>query len=400
MPNGGPGNSPGALEKEANSAGMTKTIEDRIPEYIRGISPYVPGKPVEEVERELKIHAVKLASNENPLGPSPLAVEAARVALASANRYPDGGGFYLREKLSKRLGVPAGNILLGNGTSELIDLAARCMLRPGEEAITSEGSFPLYSISIRAAGGRLVLVPQREYTFDLEAITRAVTPRTRLVYLSNPNNPTGTMFKADALDEFLDRVPPDVLVVLDEAYFEYVEQPGYSRSLDSVRAGKSLLVLRTFSKVYGLAGIRMGYGIGPAALLDQINKFRAPFNTSGIAQAAALAALDDAEHVRRSQESNRAGLGQLAEGLRREGLRFVPSVANFVLVELDTDAQPVANELLGRGVIVRPMRWMGFPNAVRVSVGTADENRKFLAEIGAALDALGVKRRDAAGQLR
>ncbi len=379
---------------------MTKTIAERIPDYIRGIDPYVPGKPIEEVERELKVHAVKLASNENPLGPSPLAVGAARTALEGAHRYPDGGGHYLREKISRLLDLPMPRIMLGNGTSELIDLAARCLLQPGDEAITSEGSFPLYSISIRAAGGRLVLVPMREHTFDLEAIARAVTSRTRLIYLANPNNPTGTFFTADELDRFLARVPEDVLVVLDEAYFEYIERPGYSRSMERVRSGRSLFVLRTFSKVYGLAGMRMGYGLGPAALIAEMNKFRPPFNTSGVAQAAALAALDDIEHVRRSLESNRAGLAQLADGLRNLGVGFIPSATNFLFVALETDAQPVSDQLLRHGVIVRPMRWMGFPRAIRVTVGTAEENQKFLAGLAAVLEQLGILRRDAAGNRR
>lgn len=362
---------------------MTKSISDLIPHFIRSIDPYVPGKPVEEVERELKIRAVKLASNENPLGPSPLAVEAAQRALPDSNRYPDGGGFYLREKLSARHGVTMEQILLGMGSSELIDLAARALLNPEVEAVISEGSFPLYSISARGTGARLIEIPLREYAFDLEAMAAAITPATRLVYLANPNNPTGTMFTADELDRFLARVPQHVLVVLDEAYCDYVERSDYSRSTEIVRQAPNLLLLRTFSKVYGLAGIRIGYGFGPADLLAELNKLRTPFNTSSIAQAAALAALDDAEHVRRSVESNRAGLKQLASGLAALGVPFVPSVTNFLLVELGEDAKPVVDELLRHGVIVRPMGWMGFPNAIRVSVGTTEENQKFLAALGA-----------------
>jgi len=360
---------------------MPKSIEDRIPEHIRRIVPYRPGKPIEEVERELKIHAVKLASNENPLGPSPLAVAAAREALAGSNRYPDGGGFYVRRKLSERYGVPMENILLGMGSSELIDLAARALLNPSLEGVTSEGSFPLYAISIRATGAKLVEVPLSEYAFDLPALAKAVTPRTRVIYVSNPNNPTGTMFTADEFDAFLERVPEDVLVVLDEAYCDYVERTDYTRSIDLVKQGRNLLVLRTFSKVYGLAGLRMGYGIGPAGLLEELNKLRTPFNTSNVAQAAALAALDDTEHVRRSVESNRAGLKQLGGRLAAIGVPFVPSFTNFLLVELGDEVKEIADDLMKRGVIVRPMGWMGFPTAVRVSVGTAQENEKFLSAI-------------------
>jgi histidinol-phosphate aminotransferase len=364
---------------------MNKSIAQLIPKYIRDLQPYVPGKPIEEVERELKLRAVKLASNENPLGPSPLAIRAAQAALADANRYPDGGGYYLREKLAARWGVPADNLILGDGSTELIDLAARSLLHPGDEGATCEGSFPMYSISTRATGAGLVMAPLREYVFDLDELARAVTPRTKLIFLANPNNPTGTMFTAAQLEQFLDRLPEHLVVVLDEAYYEYVDRPDYSRSLELVRAGRSLLVLRTFSKVYGLAGLRIGYGIGPAELLAEINKVRSPFNTSGVAQAAALAALDDHEHVRRSLESNRAGLEQLRRGLAAMGVRYVPSVTNFLLVELGTDAQPVAERLLSRGVIVRPMRWMGFPSAVRATIGTAEENEKFLAELARAL---------------
>jgi histidinol-phosphate aminotransferase len=364
---------------------MTNSFRDLVPGFIREIEPYVPGKPIEEVERELRTRAIKLASNENPLGPSPLAIAAAQRALTESNRYPDGGGFYLREKLASRLGVPREAIILGGGSTELIDLAARTLLRQGDEGITSKGSFPMYYISIRATGARLVEVPQKNYGFDLDGIVQAITPRTRLIFLANPNNPTGTMFTADAFDAFLARVPREASLVLDEAYFDYVERGNYSRSIELVRGGRNLLVLRTFSKVYGLAGLRIGYGIGPADLLAEMNKVRSPFNTSNVAQAAAVAALDDANHVRRSIESNREGLAQLARGLEEMSVRFVPSVGNFLLVEFGTDAKPIADDLLKLGVIVRPMRWMGFPNAIRVTVGTSEENTRFLAALSQVL---------------
>jgi len=357
---------------------MARPIHEWIHEFIRGLDPYVPGKPIEEVERELKIRAVKLASNENPLGPSPMGVAAAQRALAHAHRYPDGGGYYLREKLAARHGVRMDEVLLGFGSSDLIDLTARSMLRAGAEGMTSLGAFPLFHIFIRATGAELVAVRMKDYTFDLEAMACAITPRTRYIVLANPNNPTGTMFTADEFEKFLDRVPEGVLVVLDEAYSDYVQRSDYSRSIEQVKQGRSLVVLRTFSKVYGLAGMRMGYAIGPARLLGGIDKLRLPFNTSGVAQAAALAALDDYEHVRRSIESNRAGLEQLAGGLAALGVRHVPSFGNFVLVEFDSDAQVIADGLLRLGVIVRPMRWMGFPKAIRVTVGTRQENEKFL----------------------
>jgi histidinol-phosphate aminotransferase len=357
---------------------MTRLIYDLVPDYIRELAPYVPGKPIEEVERELKTHAIKLASNENPLGPSPLGIEAAKKALAQANRYPDGSGFYLREALSKRHAIPADNIILGGGSTELIDLSARMVLRPGDCGVTSFGSFPLYHIAVRATGARYLEIPMRDFTFDLPAIARELPSETKLIFLANPNNPTGTMFTAADFDAFLARVPEHVLIVLDEAYCDYVGRPDYSRSIEIVRGGRNLIVLRTFSKVYGLAGLRIGYGVGPAGLLNEMNKIRGPFNTSGVAQAAALAALDDVEHVRRSVESNRAGLAQLAAGFQKLGLHFIPSFANFVLVNFGFDADPLAADLLKRGVIVRPMRWMGFPDAIRVSVGTQAENEKLL----------------------
>jgi histidinol-phosphate aminotransferase len=370
---------------------MTRLIYDLVPDYIRELAPYVPGKPIEEVERELKMHAIKIASNENPLGPSPLGIEAAKKALAQANRYPDGSGFYLREALSKRHSIPAENIILGGGSTELIDLSARMVLRPGDCGVTSFGSFPLYHIAVRATGARYLEIPMRDFTFDLPAIARGLPPETKLIFLANPNNPTGTMFTADEFDAFLDLVPEHVLIVLDEAYCDYVGRADYSRSIEIVRGGRNLVVLRTFSKVYGLAGLRIGYGVGPAGLLNEMNKIRGPFNTSGVAQAAALAALDDTEHVRRSVESNRAGLAQLGAALEKLGLRVIPSFANFVLLNFGFDADPLSAELLNRGVIVRPMRWMGFPEAVRVSVGTHAENEKFLHALAEVLSLAGGK---------
>ncbi len=358
---------------------MTKRVHDWVLPYVRRVEAYQPGKPVEEVEREYRIHAIKLASNENPLGPSPMAVEAATRALRESNRYPDGGGFYLRQKIAARHGVPMERVLLGLGSSELIDLAARVLLQPGAEGLTSSGSYPPYSNSIWATGATLVTAPLRGQRYDLQSIAEKISPRTRVIFLANPNNPTGTYFTAEEFDAFLARVPADALVVLDEAYFDYVGRPDYSRSIDLARRHDNLMVLRTFSKVYGMAGLRIGYAIGDAGFLAELNKLRTPFNTPGVAQAAALAAMDDVEHVRRSVETNAAGLAQLSAGLREMGAAFVPSVTNFMMIEVGNgNGAAVSEELLKRGVIVRPMGWMGFPGAFRVSVGTLAENRKFL----------------------
>ena len=356
----------------------SRPLDAQVPLYIREIEAYKPGRPIEEVERELGVRAIKLASNENPLGPSPLAVEAAQRAAGDSNWYPDGSGYYLRHKLAGRLGVDVDRLILGAGSCELIDLAARTLLSHGDRAVTSENSFPLYSTAIRATGAHLKLVPLRDFAFDLDAIAGAVDHHTKLVFLANPNNPTGTMFTADAFETFLLRIPEHALVVMDEAYFEYADRPGYSRSLDLVRAGHTLLVLRTFSKVYGLAGMRIGYAAGPSDLLAQFHKVRQPFNVSNVALAAAHAALDDAAHVSRSLDNNRRGVAQIEAGLRAQGFEFVPSVANFVLVHIGPGANHVAHAMLSLGVIVRPMAWMGFPEAIRVSVGTQEENEKFL----------------------
>lgn len=364
---------------------MVKTIEELIPDYLRGLPVYVPGKPIEEVERELKIHAVKLASNENPLGPSPKAIEAARKVLGDSNRYPDGGTYYLRQKLAERRGVAPEEIFVSLGSSELIDLASRVLLRQGLEGITSEGSYAPFSIAIRASGAKLVLVPQRQFAFDLGAIGRAITPRTGVIYLANPNNPTGTAFTGGEFKEFVESVPNGVLVVLDEAYIHYATSIGLKDSVEVYRRRKNLLILRTFSKVYGLAGMRIGYAIGHPELLAAMNKLKTPFNTSGVAQAAALAALDDKGHVRRCIETNAAERKRLCEGLEKLGLRPVPSETNFVFIPVGPEANAIGDDLLHLGVIVRPLGWMGFPEAIRVSIGTAEENDKCLSALGQVL---------------
>jgi histidinol-phosphate aminotransferase len=358
---------------------MTRTIEELIPDYIRGLPVYVPGRPIEEVERELKIHAVKLASNENPLGPSPKAVEAAKRALADAHRYPDGGTHLLREALAARNGVSTEEIFVGLGSSEIIDLASRVLLRPGLRGLTSYGSYAPFSVAIRASGAELVLVPQKHFAFDLKAMASAITPKTGVIYLANPNNPTGTAFRAEEFSEFLASVPDGVLVVLDEAYIHYAPSLNLGSSPEAYRKRKNLLILRTFSKVYGLAGMRIGYAIGHPELLSAMNRLKTPFNTSGTAQAGALAALDDREHVERCISTNASERKRLSEGLAKLGLRPVPSETNFIFMDVGPEAKGICDELLRLGVIVRPLAWMGFSEAIRISVGTAEENDKCLA---------------------
>jgi histidinol-phosphate aminotransferase len=339
----------------------------------------VPGKPVEEVEQDLKIHAVKLASNENPLGPSPKAMGAARRALGEANWYPDGGSKRLRQVLADRFHVRPEEVFVGLGSSEIIDLASRVLLRPGLDGITSEGSFTLFAIAIRASGGNLIQIPMKNFAFDLDAMAAAVNPQTRIIYIANPNNPTGTAFGAAEFAAFLKKVPGDVLVVLDEAYREYAARTDLSDALELFRQYNNILTLRTFSKVYGLAGLRIGYGIGHPTLVAEMNKLRTPFNVTNVGQSAALAALDDAEHVRRSVEINREERGRLYDGLRGLGLSPVPSETNFLFIPIGAHAKSLCDELLLEGVIVRPLGWMGFPEAIRISVGSPVENTKLLA---------------------
>jgi histidinol-phosphate aminotransferase len=359
---------------------MAHTIAELIPEYIRGLPAYIPGRPIEEVERELKIHAIKLASNENPIGPSPKAVEAVKLAVAESNRYPDGGTHLLRDKLARKHGVGMDQILMGLGSSEIIDLAARILLTRGKTGVTSHGSYAPFSLAIRASGAELVRVPQQEFAFDLRAIAEAIAAHsgTRIVYLANPNNPTGTAFGMAELQEFLSRVPGDVLVVLDEAYIHYADRADMPDSVQLFREHKNLLIMRTFSKVYGLAGLRVGYGIGDTPVLEAMNRLRTPFNLTGVSQAAAMAALDDADHVNRSIRENAAERARLAKSLGELGLRPVRSHANFIFIDIGPEAQELCDELLHEGVIVRPLGWMGFPEAMRVSVGIAQENEKLL----------------------
>jgi len=284
--------------------------------------------------------------------------------------------------LAARYGVRAEDVFVGLGSSEIIDLASRVLLRPGLTGITSEGSFALFAIAIRASGGKLVQTPMRNYTFDLDAIAAAVTPETRVVYIANPNNPTGTAFGAAEFGVFMKNVPGDVLVVLDEAYTEYAERRDLPKAMEIFKEYNNLLTLKTFSKVYGLAGLRIGYGIGHPTLVAEMNKLRTPFNVTSVGQAAALAALDDLEHVRRSVEMNHAERTRLLQELRKSGLQPVASETNFLFVPLaGMDAKSLCDELLHEGVIVRPLAWMGFPNAIRISVGNPEENSKLLAAI-------------------
>ena len=353
-------------------------IVEQLPEYIRTLIPYEPGKPIEEVEREYGIaHSTKLASNENPLGPSPKAVAAIRAKLGELNLYPDGDCYYLKNGLAKKIGVAPEQLIFGNGSNEIIELAVRAFMRPGDQAVMARQAFVVYQLIVQAVGGRSVQVPLRDYTHDLGAIAAAVTAETKIVFLANPNNPTGTIYRRPEWEEFIAKLPKDVLLIVDEAYFEYVQDAGYPDSLKYQSEDRPMLTLRTFSKLYGLAGLRVGYGIGPREVISMMQRVRQPFNVNAPAQWAALAALDDSDHVQRSLALNREGLEFLGGEFKKLGLEFVPSHGNFILVRVGK-GQEVFKQLLGQGVIVRPMGGYQFPEHVRVTVGTMDENRKFI----------------------
>jgi histidinol-phosphate aminotransferase len=354
---------------------------DYVPDYIRSLVPYVPGKPIEEVERELGIsHSVKLASNENPLGPAPKALAAIRARLGQLHLYPDGDCFYLKERLAAKLGVGAEQLIFGNGSNEIIELAARTFMRPGDEAVMARQAFIVYKLIVQGVGGVAKQVPLRDYTHDLEAISQAVSPRTRIVFLANPNNPTGTIYRRQAWERFLERLPDEVLVIADEAYFEYVSDPDYPDSLPYHGGSKTILTLRTFSKLYGLAALRIGYGVAPKEVIGVMQRVRQPFNVNAVAQWAALSALDDEEHVRRSLETNRQGMEFLSSEFAKLGLSYVPSHGNFILVHVGNGTE-VYQRLLIDGVIVRPVGAYELPEHLRVTVGTMEENRRFIAAL-------------------
>jgi histidinol-phosphate aminotransferase len=346
----------------------------RPPEYVRGIQCYVPGKPIEELERELGITCcVKLASNENPLGPSPEALKAIAGCLGDLNRYPDGSGYYVKRALSAALSVSDDEIILGNGSNELLNIAARTFLRPGDEAVMAAPSFVVYCMAVQGTGGTAVQVPLKNYAHDLDAMAAAITPKTHMIFISNPNNPTGTINRKDEFDRLMERVTGDILVVLDEAYHEYVTDSEYADSMKYLHSEKNVLILRTFSKIYGLAGMRFGYGIAKKEILLDMNRLREPFNTNSMAQKAAIAALSDTAHVERSRNVNEEGKKYLYRELDAMGVAYVPTEANFIYIPLD-DSAVVNDNLLRLGVIVRPMG----PEAIRVTIGLPEENRRFI----------------------
>ncbi|HKA43914.1 MAG TPA: histidinol-phosphate transaminase [Burkholderiales bacterium] len=358
-------------------------ICDLAPRFIRGIAPYQPGKPISELAREMGIEEagiIKLASNENPSGVSPLARRAIERAITDLARYPDGNGFELKQALARRCGVAPAQIVLGNGSNDVLELAARAFLTPGLDAVYAQHAFAVYPLVVQAIGAKGIEVAAKNYGHDLAAMRAAVTGKTRIVFIANPNNPTGTMVRAQELEAFIAALPGEVLVVLDEAYNEYLPENLRADSIGWLRRFPNLVITRTFSKVYGLAGLRVGYAFAAPGVADLMNRVRQPFNVNSISLAAATAALDDTEFVRKSYELNQAGMRQLVEGFNRLGIGFIPSFGNFVSVGV-RDAAEVYKKLLRLGVIVRPIAGYGLPHHLRVTVGLESENARFLAAL-------------------
>ena len=346
---------------------------------IAGLRPYNPGKPIEEVTRELGINdVVKLASNENPRGPGQCVRERIAGTLDALSRYPDGGGYRLRMALARIHDIEPNRITLGNGSNDVLELAAKMALEPGLEGIMSEHGFVVYYLAVTGCGGRLVIVPARAYGADVDGFIDALSDLTRIVFLANPNNPTGTWLRQSELVRLLDRMPERVWLVLDEAYLEYVEFPGYPDGRTLLDRYPNLIVTRTFSKIHGLASLRVGYGLSSPLAADLMNRARQPFNVNSLALAAAEAALADQTFVESSRALNRAGMAQVTAGLDALGLAHIPSAGNFLSVDLGRDPQPVFQAMLARGVIVRPVAEYGLPTHTRVTVGLPEENRRFL----------------------
>lgn len=352
---------------------------------VQSLAPYVPGKPVSELERELDIsNIIKLASNENPLGPSPRALAAIQDVLRETTLYPDGSGFALKRKISEKFAVDPARITLGNGSNDLLDMIARVFLGPGRRSVFSQYAFAVYPIATQAVGADAVVVPSRGFGHDLDAMAAAAAGAS-VVWLANPNNPTGTWFDRAAFERFMAAVPERVIVVLDEAYSEYVDDERYPNGLDYVAKFPNLIVTRTFSKAWGLAALRVGYSVSSPQVADLLNRVRQAFNVSTPALAAAAAVLADDEYLARSIATNRAGLKQVAQGLAGLGLGVIPSIANFIAFDCARAAQPVFDALLREGVIVRPLGGYGMPQHLRVSIGTREENARFLAALAKVL---------------
>lgn len=355
---------------------------------VQSLRPYQPGKPIDELAREFGLDPksiIKLASNENPLGPSEKALQAIQAELLDLTRYPDGNGFDLKSALAAKMGVSLEQITLGNGSSDILEFIVKCFVSTGDEVVVSQHAFAIYGLVTKMMGGRVVQVPAKNWGHDLVAMAAAITDRTKIVFVTNPNNPTGTWNTKAQLEAFLESVPSHVIVLLDEAYFEYVDQADYPSGIDYLEAYPNLVVTRTFSKAYGLASLRVGYGVSSLQLADLMNRVRPPFNVDSLALAAAEACLKDEAYVRQSKELNDEGMAQLQAGFEQLNVNWIPSVGNFICFEVAGKADEINQGLLSRGVIVRPVANYEMPNHLRVSIGTRQENERFLLELKALL---------------
>ncbi|GAA3917986.1 histidinol-phosphate transaminase [Litoribacillus peritrichatus] len=358
-----------------------KMLLDGAVEGVAKLHPYIPGKPVDELARDLNLNVdniVKLASNENPLGPSQKVLDAIQAQLSDVTRYPDGNGFELKSALSARYGVDSGQITLGNGSNDVLDLIARAFLKPGKNAVFSQFAFAVYPISTQAVGAEMNIVPAKNFAHDLPAMAAAINDQTQVVFLANPNNPTGTVFSRTEFEAFMAKVPDRVLVVLDEAYSEYVENPDYPDGLGYLPSYANLIVTRTFSKAFGLASLRVGFAVSHPQVADLLNRVRQPFNVDSFALAAAVAALADVEYLEKSKALNDQGMAQLEEAFKALALSYIPSAGNFISVDFGRDAAPINQALLEKGVIVRPVANYGMPTFLRISIGTKQENQTFI----------------------
>ena len=361
-----------------------------IREGVEGLIPYPPGKPIEELEREIGISdTIKLASNENPLGPSPKAVQAIMENAHKLHRYPDGSGYYLKSKLSEKYGVPFDQIILGNGSNELVELIVRTFLSPGEHVIQAFPTFLVYEKIAGGAGGHVTSVPLSNFRIDLERISQAVTTETKIIFINNPNNPTGTVLSKEEMIGFLNEIPDDIIVALDEAYIEFVSDEEAASGLDLLAGHPLLFVLRTFSKLYGLAGLRIGYGFSSKKIIDYMNRVRQPFNANTLAQAAATAALEDSSFVSRTLKVVREGLAYLYKSLDDMGLEYIPTQTNFFLIKMPQGGKTIYDLMLRQGVIVRSMDSYGLPDYIRINAGLKEENERFVKTLKKVLGAEG-----------
>ncbi len=362
---------------------------------VQGLQPYIPGKPVEELQRELGLaDIVKLASNENPLGPSEVALEAVRRGLSQTCRYPDGNGYILKAALATRLGVDLNQLTLGNGSNDVLDLIARAFADHQAEVMFSQYAFAVYPIATQAVGAKAVVVPARNWGHDLDAMVRAVTPATRIIFIANPNNPTGTWLDREAITAFLEQIPANVIVVLDEAYGEYIDLPEFPDGVGFIAKYPNLVVTRTFSKAYGLAALRVGYAVSHPQVADILNRVRQPFNVNQPALLAAAAVLGDTDYLARSKRVNADGMNQLETGLREMGYEYIPSVGNFLCVNVKMAGKSLYEALLRKGVIVRPVANYAMPNHLRVSIGLAHENQRFLCALSEIREQMASTQRD------